>query len=180
MPYYSSFGGAGCASQNFIFPDVLSNWFQFGRPSSVPGALQEHEPGHDVASTTDIPTLEENATFWASVKVSTAFDIELVKIALEAKASMASRDGFAVRQSHRTIQDFGYGSSSTVDVWTDLNAQTKATLDVHATIELSGLFPPFDVNFRFNLGDTGNVESMPSVGPSDPAAVSSPASACIR
>jgi hypothetical protein len=156
LPYNSSYGGAGCASTNYLYLNGLNNWFQFGRPS---GKLANGEPDHTITSASDPTLAESNATMWASLGVDAKFDVDIVKIELKTSVSLASRDGFAVRQFQRRDADMHHG---TVDVWTELNAQSKADAAIKATIQIGGWLPPFTQTFSVSLGDTGNREAVAS------------------
>lgn len=172
LPYYSTLGGAGGAGcyyknapHDFIFLDTLKNWFQFGKPSSsfVGGyGAAESEPDHVITTTDVVNNLSgvmRDATFSAAITASGEFDFEFVKMLLETTATMATRDGFAVRQAH--IQPVDSGSTHFARVWTDLNAQTKADLLIHVKLDFPGLpfVPPLEVSFTVPIDDNHNVES---------------------
>ncbi len=156
LPFYSPWGGAGCASQSFIFIDVLNNWFHFGRPSGV--SLLPGEPNNVITSTTDTNTLQNSATFWAGLDVQTAFNIDILSVSLDVNTTLASRDGFAVRQAHTLPSELGQFGEP-VNVTTDLNAQSMAKVDIDTTIALTGLLGPTHVHFSLGPWDTGNRES---------------------
>lgn len=171
LPYYSTLGGAGrtgcyyaSGKPDFIFLDNLKNWFHFGKPSAANGAFADaNEPKHNIA----VANVDSNygsglgmkdASFTAGVNVSGSFDFGFVKMSLSTTASMAARDGFAVRQTHSIGVD--PGSSNTVRVWTDLNAQTKTDLKIHVDLSFPGLpIPDMHPEFTIPTGDTGNVET---------------------
>ena len=75
LPYSGPWGGASCKTQNFIFFDMLDNWFHFGRPngSVVSSVRGPTEPSNNItvtapASDTD-PNFENNATMWTSLEI---------------------------------------------------------------------------------------------------------------
>jgi hypothetical protein len=170
LPYYDTLGGAGAANcyystdpHDFIFLDNLKNWFQFGKPSAGSG-LGEGETAHNL----NVANVDSNfsggmkdASFTAGVTASGEFNFGFVKLFLATTASMATRDGFAVRQAH--LQPLDTGVAHTSRVWTELNAQTKTDLKIHLdlsfpTLPIPDLHPP---DITIPIGDASNA-TVPS------------------
>ncbi len=180
LPYFGHEFGAGCATQNFIFFDILNNWLHFGRPgapevggadeSSAGTASTALEPNHVITNTTSTSIASGgDATTAASLEVSAEFDAEVAKVTVDATVSLAARDGFAVRQHHVFGTDIGAFGNVVVD--TALSAQSKATATVKVTIE-TDLLGPISDSFSFSLGDTGDREAPVAAGTTVPGYVS--------
>jgi hypothetical protein len=148
-----------------IFLDNLENWFHFGKPSAAPTGFgfADIEAKHNITRA-DV-NLNYNrgegmqeASFTAGITASGNFDFGFVQMFLETTASMAARDGFAVRQQH--LQPLDTGTASSVRVYTDLNAQTRTDLQIHANLKFPTLpIPEIDATFNIPTGNTGNIET---------------------
>jgi hypothetical protein len=118
LPFKRPFGGASCASRDFVFTDLQKNWFSYGRAG---GIVAEGESPKNISSTSDRNHLENHATFWSALNMKFAFEAFGFGIKLDTRLAIASRDAFAVRQHRGAVLDVP--GSSAANVWTDLNAE---------------------------------------------------------
>lgn len=164
LPYVGPYGGAGCASQDFIYFNTLENWFHFGRTGS-PGVLAPikgpKEPDNNLITNPDPVAnnilMEANATLWTSLEIAAAFSVGIANITVDTTVSMASRDGFAVRQTNPIQAD---GHQQDVNFSTALSAQSRADADVKLTLNFTSILPSITVDIPIALGDTGDQENV--------------------